>query len=87
MLHAVKCVLDLGQLLTLLHRLMNAIFSGARPAKFLFVDPSFAEQATKHHHQLRIAIIVFFVDFAAAPIDPFFNINTPDDLRRAEALV
>lgn len=27
------------------------------------------------------------VDFAAAPIDPFFNINTSDDLRRAEALV
>jgi molybdopterin-guanine dinucleotide biosynthesis protein A len=27
------------------------------------------------------------VDFAAAPIDPFFNINTPEDLERAEALV
>lgn len=27
------------------------------------------------------------VDFATAPIDPFFNINTPEDLGRAEALV
>jgi molybdopterin-guanine dinucleotide biosynthesis protein A len=27
------------------------------------------------------------VDFAAAPVDPFFNINTPDDLERAAALI
>ena len=25
------------------------------------------------------------VDFPADPVDPFFNINTPDDLKRAEA--
>ena len=27
------------------------------------------------------------VDFPSAPIDPFFNINTPDDLARAEILM
>ncbi|MCP5371471.1 MAG: molybdenum cofactor guanylyltransferase MobA [Hyphomicrobiales bacterium] len=27
------------------------------------------------------------VDFAADPVDPFFNINRPDDLARAEALL
>ena len=27
------------------------------------------------------------VDFAAAPVDPFFNVNTPEDLVRAEALL
>ena len=27
------------------------------------------------------------VDFEAAPVDPFFNINTPDDLELAEALL
>jgi len=27
------------------------------------------------------------VDFASSAIDPFFNINTPDDLTRAEALL
>jgi molybdopterin-guanine dinucleotide biosynthesis protein A len=27
------------------------------------------------------------VEFAADPIDPFFNINTPDDLARAEAML
>jgi molybdopterin-guanine dinucleotide biosynthesis protein A len=27
------------------------------------------------------------VDFATAPIDPFFNINTPEDLERAAALL
>jgi molybdopterin-guanine dinucleotide biosynthesis protein A len=27
------------------------------------------------------------VDFAAAPVDPFFNVNTPEDLARAEALL
>lgn len=26
------------------------------------------------------------VDFAAQPVDPFFNVNSPDDLRRAESL-
>jgi len=27
------------------------------------------------------------VVFPSAPIDPFFNINTPDDLARAETLL
>jgi molybdopterin-guanine dinucleotide biosynthesis protein A len=27
------------------------------------------------------------VEFSAEPIDPFFNINTPQDLSRAEALI
>ena len=30
---------------------------------------------------------IALVDFAAEPSDPFFNVNTPDDLSRAEALV
>lgn len=29
---------------------------------------------------------VVFVDFEAEPFDPFFNVNTPDDLKAAEAL-
>lgn len=27
------------------------------------------------------------VDFDARPVDPFFNVNTPDDLARAESLI
>jgi molybdopterin-guanine dinucleotide biosynthesis protein A len=27
------------------------------------------------------------VVFDAAPVDPFFNVNTPDDVARAEALL
>jgi len=33
------------------------------------------------------ALALFAVDDAASSVDPFFNINTPDDLKRARALL
>jgi molybdenum cofactor guanylyltransferase len=48
---------------------------------------AFADEGLRKVESLLARFRVAIVQWPAEPIDPFFNVNTPDDLERAEALI